>query len=146
LLSIFFVIHLIKLAVGVRDVAHLAEIQAARRTKNPPLRHQTRNMPKRGAEICAGGSIYWVINRAIQARQLVTDIIPDTWDDGSRCAGLVLDPVIVRVAARAMKPFQGWRYLDAKDAPPDVAREGDISGIDTLPEPLRLALTHLALL
>jgi hypothetical protein len=132
--------------VGVRDFAHLAEIQAARALRDPPLRHQTRNMPKRAAEICAGGSIYWVINRAVQARQLVTDIVQDSWDDGSKCAGLVLDPQLVRVAARAMKPFQGWRYLAPADAPPDLTAAGGISGIDELPEAVRLALTHLALL
>jgi hypothetical protein len=130
----------------VRDVAHLAEIQARRAEANPPLRHQTRNMPKRAAELCDGGSIYWVINRAVLARQLVKDIVPDVWDDGSRCAGLVLDPVIVRVAARAMKPFQGWRYLVPADAPPDLGGTADASGLDELPETLRLALTHLALL
>ncbi len=139
-------IHLIKLAVGVRDVEHLAEIQQRRAGQNPPLRHQTRNMPKRAAEIVAGGSIYWVINRAVVVRQRVTDIIADTWDDGSRCAGIVLDPVLVRVAARSMKPFQGWRYLTPADAPPDIGAAGAVSGVDDLPEPLRLALTHLALL
>ncbi len=130
----------------MRDIAHLAEIQTRRAEQNPPLRHQTRNMPKRAAELCAGGSIYWVINRAILARQLVTDIVPDVWDDGSRCAGLVLDPVLVRVAARAMKPFQGWRYLTPADAPPDLGGGVDATGLDELPETLRLALTHLALL
>ncbi len=103
-------------------------------------------MPKRAAEICSGGSIYWVINRAVQARQLVTEIIPDSWDDGSKCAGLVLDPQLVRVAARAVKPFQGWRYLAPADAPADLAAGGDVSGINELPEAVRLALTHLALL
>ncbi len=130
----------------MRDIAHLAEIQTRRAEQNPPLRHQTRNMPKRAAELCAGGSIYWVINRAILARQLVTDIVPDVWDDGSRCAGLVLDPALVRVAARAMKPFQGWRYLTPADAPPDLGGGVDATGLDELPETLRLALTHLALL
>jgi hypothetical protein len=130
----------------VRDFAYLAEIQAARALADPPLRHQTRNMPKRAAEICAGGSIYWVINRAVQARQRITDIIPDSWDDGSKCAGLVLDPVLVRVAARAVKPFQGWRYLAPADAPADLAASADVSGIDELPQAVRLALTHLALL
>jgi hypothetical protein len=139
-------IHLIKLAVGVRDVEHLAEIQQRRAAQNPPLRHQTRNMPKRAAEIIAGGSIYWVVNRAVVVRQRVTDIIADTWDDGSRCAGIVLDPVLVRVAARPMKPFQGWRYLNPADAPADIGAAGAVSGVDDLPEPLRLALTHLALL
>jgi hypothetical protein len=60
-------LHIIKLAVGVRDLAHLAEIQQARAESDPPLRHKTRNSPKRADEITAGGSIYWVVNRAILA-------------------------------------------------------------------------------
>jgi hypothetical protein len=138
-------LHILKLAVGVRDLAHLAELQQARATSDPPLRHRTRNTPKRADEIIAGGSIYWVINRAILARQRITAIIRDHWDDGSACAGLVLDPELVRVAARAAKPFQGWRYLNAADAPPDLGAPST-SGVDDLPEPMRLALSQLALL
>ena len=137
-------IHLIKLAVGVRDVAHLAAIQEERARALPPLRHRTRHMPKRAAELVAGGSIYWVINRAILARQLLTGIIEDRWDDDSRCAGLLLDPDLVRVAPRAMNPFQGGRYLKPADAPPDLGDSG--SGADDLPPALRLALVRLALL
>jgi hypothetical protein len=139
-------LHLIKLAVGVRDLGHLAEIQAERAKAEPPLRHRTRNSPKRGAEILDGGSIYWVINRAVLVRQRILDIRKDVWDDGSACAGLVLDPVLVRVAARAMKPFQGWRYLPAADAPPDLGAPGQAGGADDLPHDMRLALTQLALL
>jgi hypothetical protein len=138
-------LHIIKLAVGVRDLAHLADIQQARAKSDPPLRHKTRNSPKRADEITANGSIYWVINRAILVRQRITAIIRDHWDDGSACAGLVLDPELIRVAARAAKPFQGWRYLNAADAPADLAT-GPSSGVDELPETLRLALSELALL
>ncbi len=139
-------LHLIKLAVGVRDVGHLAAIQAERAKTEPPLRHRTRNTPKRAAELLDGGSIYWVINRAVLVRQRILGIQRDVWDDGSACAGLVLDPALVRVAARAMKPFQGWRYLSAADAPPDLGAPGHAGGIDDLPHEMRLALTHLALL
>jgi hypothetical protein len=128
----------------VRDVPHLAEIQAARRTNNPPLRHQTRNNPKRAAEVCAGGSIYWVIAGAVQARQLVMEIIADVWDDGSPCCGLVLDTALVGVVPRTIRPFQGWRYLPVADAPPDVA--AGAAGGDALPAEMRLALARLALL
>jgi len=138
-------LHIIKLAVGVRDVAHLSAIQQAREKSNPPLRHQTRNTPKRADEIIAGGSIYWVINRAILVRQRITSIIRDHWDDGAPCAGLVLDPELIRVTPRATKPFQGWRYLDAADAPADLAA-GPSPGVDELPEAMRLALSALALL
>ncbi len=139
-------LHLIKLAVGVRDIAHLAAIQAARAVSDPPLRHQTRSFPKRADEIVAGGSIYWVIQGAVCVRQRVLAITADVWDDGTKCAGLVLDPALVRVAARSMKAFQGWRYLSMADAPADISAAGSASGVDALPEEMRRALVNLALL
>jgi len=139
-------LHILKLAVGVRDVSHLGEIQARRAASDPPLRHQTRNMPKRADEILDGGSIYWVINRAVLVRQRILDIVKDVWDDGSVCTGLVLDPGLVRVQPRVCKPFQGWRYLSAADAPGDLGDGGVVSGVEALPAEMRLALVHLALL
>jgi hypothetical protein len=138
-------IHLVKLAVGVRDIGHLAEIQRRRMENDPPLRHQTRSMPKRAEELTQGGSLYWVITGAILVRQRVIDVIEDVWDDGSPCAGLVLDPALVRVVARSTKPFQGWRYLKPEDAPADLAA-GSTTIADDLPVHLLRALTELALL
>lgn len=138
-------IHLLKLAVGVRDVGHLADIQRARAAAEPPLRHRTRMFPKRADALRNGGSIYWVIAGAIQVRQPVLDVIPDEWDDGSRCAGLLLDPVLVRVAARATRPFQGWRYLTQEEAPVDIS-ERAARHVDALPMELQRSLRALALL
>ncbi len=128
----------------MHDIAHLTELQSLRDAREPPLRHRTRNKPKRAAELTAGGSIYWVINRLVQARQRVNAIIDDHWEDGSHCAGLVLHPTLIRVTPRSTKPFQGWRYLNPADAPPDV--EDSTATGDTLPEHMRLALARLALL
>jgi hypothetical protein len=139
-------LHLIKLAVGVRDPDHLAAIQAQRRVDDPPLRHRTRNFPRRAAEITGGGSMYWVIQGAVLMRQRVLDIIEDRWDDGAACAGIVLDPALVRVAARPMKPFQGWRYLAPEAAPADLGAAGEADGAADLPPSLRRALIELALL
>jgi len=136
-------LHLIKLAVGIRDVAHLEAVQAERLNRNPPLRHLTRHAPKRGADILAGGSIYWVIGGVVQARQLIMDIVPGLYEDGSACCALVLDPVIVRVEARSKKAFQGWRYFAPAEAPPDV-RSG--AAVGEMPDEMRRALAALALL
>jgi hypothetical protein len=138
-------LHIMKLAVGVRDVGQLAEFQRARAQSDPPLRHKTRNSPKRAEEITAAGSLYWVVNGAILVRQRITSINRDHWDDGSACAALVLDPELIPVTARAMKAFQGWRYLNAADAPADLSATPG-GGVDDLPEPMRLALSRLALL
>jgi hypothetical protein len=136
-------IHMIKLAVGVRDIPHLAAIQKARAAARPPLRHQTRSTPKRAAELTAGGSIYWVIGGLVQVRQLVRDVVEDEWDDNSKCAGLVLDPALVRVEARPVKAFQGWRYLTPADAPADITYR---PGAEELPAELRAALSKLSLI
>lgn len=137
---------MMKLSVGPKDVAQLRAIQARRLQADPPLRHQTRMLPKRAAEITAGGSIYWVVAGFVQVRQRILDIIEDAWDDGSRCAGLVLDPELVMVEARRVKPFQGWRYLDPAAAPPDVAAGATALGAEVMPEALRAELRGLGLL
>lgn len=139
------VIHLLKLAVGVRDIGHLAEIQRRRALADAPLRHQTRSFPKRADELRDGGSIYWVIGGAILVRQRVLDVIEDRWDDDTRCAGLVLDPHLVRVAARPMRAFQGWRYLTEEDAPMDITTS-EAARADELPAALQRSLRALALL
>jgi hypothetical protein len=143
------VLHLIKLAVGVKDVAHLGTLQARRAKADPPLRHQTRMMPRRAAEIAgeAGGSLYWVIAGFVQVRQRILEVREEAWDDGTACAGLVLDPTLVPVAARPVKPFQGWRYLAAEAAPEDVrSPEAAACGLEALPPRLRQELRALGLL
>jgi len=139
-------LHMTKLAVGVRDIEHLRELQAERAEHNPPLRHRTRNFPRRRDEILEGGSMYWVVSGAMLVRQRILDIIEDRWDDSSACAGLILDPLLVPVAGRAAKPFQGWRYLPADDAPPDLATLRPARGEAALPPGLRQELRALCLL
>ncbi len=139
-------LHLVKLAVGVRDIAHLRAIQAERAVANPPLRHRTRHSPRRAAELLEGGSIYWGIGGMLAARQALRDIIEDQWEDGSACAGLLLDPVVVPLRARPIKPFQGWRYLAAAEAPEDLAADLPARGADALPPALRRELAALCLL
>jgi hypothetical protein len=139
-------LHLTKLAVGVRDIAHLRELQAQRAVQNPPLRHRTRNFPRRASEVTAGGSIYWVISGSMLARQRILDVIHDRWDDGSACAGLVLHPKLVPLAGRPTKPFQGWRYLAAPDAPPELIALPRATGEAALPPALRRELQVLCLL
>jgi hypothetical protein len=139
-------LHLTKLAVGVRDIEHLQELQRERAVLNPPLRHRTRSFPRRHQEIIDGGSMYWVINGTMLVRQRVVDIIEDRRDDGSACTGFVLDPALVPLAGRPTKPFQGWRYLQANDAPADLDALPLAFGEDALPPVLRRELRALCLL
>jgi hypothetical protein len=139
-------LHLTKLAVGVRDIDHIRALQAERAQINPPLRHRTRNFPRRKDEVLDGGSMYWVINGALLARQRIVDIIEDRRDDHSVCTGLVLDPELVPLVGRPTKPFQGWRYMSPDDAPADLPALGPACGVDALPARLRQELRALCLL
>ncbi|MFO1027077.1 MAG: DUF1489 domain-containing protein [Acetobacteraceae bacterium] len=139
-------LHIMKLAVGVRDIEDLRAWQAERARTHPPLRHRTRMGPKRREEVLDGGSIYWVINGSMLVRQRILDIIDDTRDNGEACTALVLDPALVTLTGRPTRPFQGWRYLDPDDAPPDMAAMGPAHGIDLLPPTLRRELQALCLL
>ena len=105
-------------------------------------------MPKRAAEILSfGGSIYWVVAGFVRVRQRILDIREEEGADGIARAGLVLDPELVAVEARPLKPFQGWRYLAPEAAPPDL-RAGAVEarGLDALPAGLRRELRDLGLL
>ena len=139
-------LHLTKLAVGARDVEHLRAMQAARADRMPPLRHRTRNAPRRASEVLDGGSIYWVVSGAMLVRQRILDITEDAWEDGSRCSGLILDPLLVMVAGRPVKPFQGWRYLSPDAAPPDLVAGPAALGEAGLPPEMREELRALCLL
>lgn len=138
-------LNLTKLAVGVRDIDHLRELQVERAQRLPPLRHRTRNFPRRHSEVLDGGSMYWVINGSMLVRQRILDLIEDRRDDGSACTGIVLDPVLVPLEGRPTKPFQGWRYLTAADAPKDLTAYA-ARGINRLPPVLRQQLRELCLI
>ena len=113
-------LNLIKMCVGCDSVEDLAEWQANRILRGEPLIHRTRNFPKRGAEILAGGSLYWIIKGQVRVRQRITalEAVTDVEGGGRFCA-IHLASELVRVIQRTQRPMQGWRYLAAEDAPPD---------------------------
>ena len=143
-------VHLIKLAVGVESVDHLAALQSGRlaeartQAREPVLRHITRSRPRRAGEVVDGGSLYWVIKRVIQVRQRIVDVQSAAKADGRPACALVLDPDLVRIRPRAHRPFQGWRYLRPEDAPPD-GHTGS-GGVDALPSEMAEELRRLGLL
>ncbi len=139
-------LHLTKLAVGIRDIDHLREVQTLRVRENGRLWHRTRNFPRRGNEVVNGGSMYWVIAGTMLARQRIVDIVEDKREDQTPCTSLILDPAIVPVAGRVTRAFQGWRYLEPDDAPPDLPALDAILGLDSLPVSLQRELRALCLL
>ncbi|ARW17798.1 DUF1489 family protein [Komagataeibacter europaeus] len=146
-------LHMVKLAVGIQSIEDLAARQSL---QTPPVDDldgtsaagmpwfRTRMYPRRAAEILDGGSIYRVIAGRILCRQRITAIQPDTREDGTPCALVVMAPDIIPVQPRAMRPFQGWRYLRPADAPPDLLANSHTG--DVLPEALRNELAELCLI
>jgi hypothetical protein len=114
------------------------------RGQTPEQFHTTRMVPKRVAELLDGGSIYWVIKGQIASRQEILDVRPFTDATGvSRC-NLVLEPTVIPVAPRRLRPFQGWRYLPAHEAPPDL--RGGLVEVAEMPDAMRKELRDLGLL
>jgi len=141
-------LHLLKLSVGPDSLADLARWQNARlrekKKKREPLllQHVTRMTPKRGEELLDGGSIYWVIKGQIVARQKLVELKPVKKNGKPHCA-IVYQPKLILVARRRHRPFQGWRYLLPKDAPPDIT---DPRSAKNLPPALKVELADLGLL
>ncbi len=113
-------VHLIKLAVGVEDLDHFLALQDQRIAREGRLVHRTRQTPRRAQEVLDGGSLYWVIKGVIRVRQRLVGIETRENEEGISHCYLVRDPVAVRTYPHPRRPFQGWRYLDPKDAPADL--------------------------
>ena len=143
-------LHLLKLCVGCESIADLEAwvVESSRLRlksgRNDEQLHTTRMMPKRVDELLDGGSLYWVIKSQIACRQVLDDLRAYTDSEGiGRCA-IVLAQNVIPVDPRPCRPFQGWRYLTANDAPRDLAMMGGDS--DKMPESLRRELAQLGLL
>ncbi len=143
-------LHLVKLCVGCDSVADLEtwikqkQKEKKRRGQKPEHIHTTRMVPKRAEELLAGGSLYWVIKGQITCRERILDIRPFTDKDGIHRCRLVLDGKVRLVEPRPRAAFQGWRYLEDKDAPRDLSRAAP--GAATMPEAMRRELRELGLL
>ena len=143
-------LHLIKLCVGAASIEDLADWQKARAAEQKKagetqrVFHTTFQTPKRVDDLLAGGSLYWVIKGTVQVRQRLVGFEEGTKADGSRCCLFLLDKTLVPVRPVPRRAFQGWRYLDASDAPPDLGR-GD-KQIAELPPQMRRELVALGLL
>ena len=137
-------LHFIKLAVGVDDVAHLRQVQKERRRERGQCVFYTRHMPRRSAEILDGGCIYWVIKGYVRVRERILGFVPVVEDDGERYTLVRYDPKFVETEWQPKRPFQGWRYLQPKDAPPD--RPAGAAAADGLPPAMLQELRSLGLI
>ena len=113
-------VHLKKLAVGISSIENLKDRQSFIFDTYGEIINFTRNKPKRVDELIEGGSLYWIINRKVFVRQKILEIKSFVLEDGKKSAGIVLQNKLIRVRPVSMKPFQGWRYYQNSDVPPDI--------------------------
>lgn len=124
-------LHLRKLSVGSESVDTMIAWQEGMRAKRSGhIWHVTRSWPKRAEELLNGGSLYWIIKGVMVARQPIIGFEehpPENPEDKPYCRIMLADEVI-KTQPWPHRPFQGWRYLKADEAPPDLdslAGEGD---------------------
>jgi hypothetical protein len=143
-------LHMIKLCVGADSIEDLRDWVSERAMTaiaaglEPHTIHTTRMMPKRVEDLLEEGSLYWVIKGQVLARQKLLDIRCVDGADGIQRCQLVLGPEVVETAPQPKRPFQGWRYLKAEDAPRDLIGMGE--SVLAMPEDLRRDLAELGLL
>ena len=116
-------LHLIKLCVGCDTVEELIDWHRTHRPGGPWMVH-TRQTPKRASELLEGGSLFRVFRGVVLCRQRILAV--DTVGEGqaARCEITVADEIVL-TQPMPRRAFQGWRYLEAKDAPGDLSGPGE---------------------
>ena len=129
-------LNLTKVAFACRDLEMLQQRMAARAIEGE-VRVVTRLRPKRAAELI-GGSLYWIVKHRLIARQEIHRF--EDREDGR--IDIVCSATLVTVSPMPRRAHQGWRYLEADDAP---SGDGDQAGLGALPPRLYGRLAALAL-
>src|SRR6202035_4504284 len=99
-------LHLIKLCVGcdsVKDLEDWIRTRLKERKQRGLARehvHTTRMVPKRGAELTDGGSLYWIIRGQVMCRQRILAIRPFMDKEGVGRCRVALEPKLTLVEAR----------------------------------------------
>lgn len=129
-------LHLTKIAFRSESPATL---RAWLESHADEARLTTRYVPKRVAEL-AGGSLYW-----IHAGQLVgRSPILGFQDNGQGRYWIRLEPCLIAVRTTPKRAHQGWRYLEERDAPPDLGA-GEADDRDAMPPAMLGELAKLGL-
>lgn len=137
-------VHLLKIAVGIESVEHFRERIKIRRKQGKTFTHYTRHMPKRAEEVLAGGSLYWIVKGYIAVRCPIVRLEEAVLENKGPHCGIVMKCELIPVVPQPRRPHQGWRYLEAEDAPPDLADLG--KGAAEMPPEMAAQLRDLGLL
>jgi hypothetical protein len=132
-------LHLTRVAYGATSLAELVR-RIESRAESGEVRLTTRFLPKRHTEILEGGSLYWIVKHQLVARAVIKgfEATPEGRTD------MVLEARVIPVRPLPRRAHQGWRYLEAADAPGDLG--GDSPDEAALPPSLLRELAELALL
>ena len=126
-----------KIAYGATSVASLRQWIEGHASLGE-ARLTTRYLPKRHEEM-VGGSLYWIHNRAIIGRSPLIGFM----DNGQGRIWIRIEPRLIAVQSVPRRAHQGWRYLEAADAPADL---GDgISEAEAMPAEMLGELSRLGL-
>lgn len=140
-------LHLVKLCVGVDTLEQLLDWQASAPDRNhalgfdPHIYHVTRMWPRRADELLDGGSLYWVIKGQVLARQCIDALEERIGSDGIRRCAIRLHADLIATTPQPRRAFQGWRYLNAEDAPAELGPARVLD--DDLPLEMRRALSEI---
>jgi hypothetical protein len=107
------------------------------KTRGQTARLTTRYLPKRHAEMI-GGSLYWILKHQLVAR---SEILGFEEAEGGR-THIVISTRLIDVHPKPKRAHQGWRYLEAADAPADLA---DGESAEMLPPSMAGELAKLGL-
>jgi hypothetical protein len=133
-------LHMTKVAYGCQSLVELLDRVSNRVATTGEMFMSTRYIPKRHGEMVGSGSLFWIIKHQLVARAPILEF-------RSNAEGrydIMLDPNIIPVVPIPRRAHQGWRYLEPKDAPLDLA-DGIVSG-DRLPPEMLGDLAELSLL
>lgn len=134
-------LHLTKVAYGAQSLDELRSWFAGLRGE---ARLTTRYLPKRHDEIIPPdgsecGSLFWILKHQLVMR---SPILRFEEADGGR-TNIVIAAKLIDVVPRPKRAHQGWRYLEAADAPRDLGSDED-SG-EVLPGHIAADLARLGL-
>ncbi len=132
-------LHITRVAFGCSDFDDLRARMDLRAEGGNEVRVSTRYKPRRADELI-GGSIFWISKHKLGLRQRILGFDED---ESGHCV-IRLDAQLVAVLPVTRRAHQGWRYLAAADAPPDVA-EGE-GNEDRIPPGLEAELATLGLI
>ncbi|MBU6266562.1 MAG: DUF1489 family protein [Sphingomonadales bacterium] len=131
-------LHLTKIAFGSESPDTLrAWLESQQHGEFGEARLTTRYIPKRLAEL-EGGSLYWIHHHALVGRSPILGF--EQRPDGKWW--IRLQPTLIPIHPVPRRAHQGWRYLNAADAPADLAAGEDS---EALPGHLVTELAKLGL-